>query len=999
MLPGVETRNVSPVFVGRADELRVLGEALDRADAAEPQALLLGGEAGVGKTRLVEEFAAGAARRGAVVAVGGCVEIGADGLPFAPVSTALRVLRRELPAELAAAVAGRETELARLLPEFGDAPLGRHDDEGTARLFELTARLLEDLSATRTVVLVVEDVHWADTSTRHLLAYLLRTLRTGRLLILATYRSDDVHRRHPLRPLLAELDRLRTVRRIDVSRFSRDEVASQLAGIDGAAPASDRVDEIYRRSDGNAFFVEELSCGDRADSLHDLLLVRVERLPDDAQRVLRILAEAGSLVEHRLLAAVAELTEDGLNDALRAAVGANLLLAEAEQDGYRFRHSLVREAVADDLLPGERARINRRLAEALRTDPTLVAADRRATRLAGYWYCAQDAARALPAVLAAAREAGCRYAYAEQLRMLERALELWDVAPEEVRAGLRCSDLGEAPPYGTDEGPGAPGSPASCPDQADLLARAVVAGRLCGERDRALRLTRRALELLDERRDPLRAAWFWDQSSTLTQELARGDGRAELARARELTRGLPPSQVHAWVLANAASWAMVRHQGPEAIASAEEAVAYARGIGSLPVELNARITLACMLVHAGDLDRGLRELFRVRDEAGAAGLAQPAARVYVNLPAQLESVGRSREAVAMLEEGAGFTRRYGLVVSGVWVHANLAESRYSLGDWDGVLEAAGRARRIGHAIEAQGAARLVTAFVALHRGSLDEGERLLGEARDLLANSDRLPQTTVPLACARIVLATARGDGGRAREALPAVLDTGLPLGAPAHNWPLLVEAAEAEIAAGAADPRTLGRLRAAARREAAVAPVWQAHELWLRAALRRAERGDGHGDPRAAADVDAWSEVVTAFERLERPFDLARVRLRLAEALTARGGDGDRERAADLVNLTAATARRLGARPLAAAAEALLPARPASAQDAPHGLTAREREVLPLLAAGRSNRQIAERLVISPKTASVHVSNILAKLGVATRGEAAALAHRRGLVTNGDQS
>lgn len=200
MLAPVDTRSVSPVFVGRSDELDVLNDALSRAAAGEPQALLVGGEAGVGKTRLVEEFAATAGRGGAVVAVGGCVEIGADGLPFAPFSSALRALRRALPDEFAVAAAGQEDELARLLPECGQSTVGRHDEEGMARLFELVARLLERVAADRTVVLALEDLHWADASTRHLLSYLLRTLRTGRLVVVATYRADDIHRRHPLRP-------------------------------------------------------------------------------------------------------------------------------------------------------------------------------------------------------------------------------------------------------------------------------------------------------------------------------------------------------------------------------------------------------------------------------------------------------------------------------------------------------------------------------------------------------------------------------------------------------------------------------------------------------------------------------------------------------------------------------------------------------------------------------------------------------------------------------
>ncbi len=488
MLGPVETRSVSPVFVGRTDELGVLNDALARAagPGGEPQALLVGGEAGVGKTRLIEEFATTACREGAVVALGGCVEIGADGLPFAPFSTALRALRRMLPDELAAASEGQEGELARLLPELGDTPRGRYDEEGMARLFELTARLLERVAADRTVVLVLEDLHWADASTRHLLAYLFRTLRRGRLVVVATYRSDDIHRRHPLRPLLAELDRLRTVRRIELGRFNRAEVARQIAGILARQPDPDQVDEIFQRSDGNAFFVEELAvaahegcCTGLTDSLRDLLLVRVEALPEDSQRVARVVAEGGSTVEYDLLAAVAGLAEDDLIEALRVAVGAHILLAAPSGDGYRFRHSLVREAVSDDLLPGERSRLNRRFAEALEADPALVPGDERATRLASYWYHAHDAAKALPAVLEASVAARRRHAHSEQLRLLERAMELWDATPAEVRAALRPADYAEVyPPCGCD-----PATTAL--SYLDLMAEAAVAGRLCGDRERA----------------------------------------------------------------------------------------------------------------------------------------------------------------------------------------------------------------------------------------------------------------------------------------------------------------------------------------------------------------------------------------------------------------------------------------------------------------------------------------------------------------------------------
>ncbi|WP_371654893.1 MULTISPECIES: AAA family ATPase [unclassified Streptomyces] len=1016
MLGDVETRSFSPVFVGRAGELTALNEALARATAGEPQALLLGGEAGVGKTRLIEEFTSAACDAGAVVAVGGCVEIGADGLPFAPFSTALRTLRRRLPDELAAAAEGQEEELARLLPELGEASRESGED-GTARLFELTVRLLERTAADRTVVLVLEDLHWADASTRHLLAYLLRTLRRGRLVVVATYRADDIHRRHPLRPLLAELDRLRTVRRIELSRFNRGEVHRQLTGILAAEPEQALVDEIFARSDGNAFFVEELSVchesgcvpgGGLSESLRDLLLVRVETLSEDAQLVVRILAEGGSTVEHPLLAAVCRLAEDDLNAALRAAVGANILLPTEDGDGYRFRHSLVREAVSDDLLPGERSRLNRRYAQALEADPSLVRADVHATRLASYWYCAHDAAKALPVVLRAAVEARKRHAYSEQLRLLERGMELWESVPAEVRADLRPLDYaGAYPSCGTCD-------PATTPlGYLDLLAEAAVAARFCGERERAVKIAKRALRLIESDEadappgtphgDPLRAAWFWTELAKLVQNLGRGDGWDEIATAQELVRGLPPSAVHAAVLATAAGWGMLHRPGPESLAAAERAVEYAKLVDAEETELNARLTLGGLMVDAGDIEGGLAMMRGVVDRSLELGLVGEAGRGHVNLSSSLESVGRSQEAARTAAEGVRVSRKYGLLDNEAWAAANESDALLSLGRWDEVIERAEWVQRSAVSGKPRGYAALRLAQLFLARGDLELAAARLTDAIGYFGARDPLPQSAVPVARAELAVAAGQGRFADARAGLARAVEAGFPPGTQRYGWPLLIDAAAVEAdlrglpAAGPGRTEALALIRSAARTMPTPSPLAKAYALCVEAELARAEGQDG---------AARWEAAATALQPLERPYELARVCHRWAAALLAEGNQ--RDTVGTLLRQSYSAAVRLGARPLVEELELLArrarlpltapePAVPDEAADPAGalGLTSREQDVLRLVAVGHSNRQIAEELYISPKTASVHVSNILAKLGVSGRGEAAALAHRLNLFTD----
>ncbi|MFC1405348.1 MULTISPECIES: AAA family ATPase [Streptacidiphilus] len=1001
----MERISVSPRFVGRSSELAALDDTLRRAGAGLPQAVLIGGEAGVGKTRLLEEFQRAALSGGALVSVGGCLEVGAEGLPYAPFASILRRLHRELGVELDRAAEGYESSLARLLPDFGEAPPEAHDAFARARLFEHTARLFERLTVDRTLVLAVEDLHWSDRSTRELLAYLVRTLQGARVVLLATYRSDDLHRRHPVRPYLAELERLRTVQRFELPRLGRAEVARQLAGIlHPRVPGEDLVQWVYDRSEGNPFFVEELAASEQqgagrclTDSLRDLLLVRVEAMPEETQGILRILAEGGSAVEHRLLAAVAGHPEDELTEILRTAVGANIIQPSADLDGYCYRHALVREAVSDDLMPGERSRINRRYAGVLAERPELVAADQRAARLADYWYHARDAALALPAALEAGLHARRRNAFAEQLRMLVRALDLWDDVPEQVLAGLTGVESTDST-YPRCTCP--PGGGHSCGRlrTTDLLAQAAVAAMYSGEHDRGLRFIKKALRIVDETEDPQRAAWFLMQRGRAVRYRSGGTAREDIDRALALVGEGPPTAVLADLLNRLAVEGTLDDARREDLETARRAVEVARAVGARTTELHARLTLGSLHRIFDDHEQADAAFADLIEDAAATGDMELQSRVYINLSHHYEAEGRSARAAEAARAGLELIRLNGMAAySGTIMLGNLAEALLSLGR----LDEAGRLlaeEPFGSGREAhRDFLERLRGDLALMRGDTAHAAEQLEAARALEA--DWQPQKYLPTALLAVRIACRQGRFGDARSELSAVLDKGLDRGYERHAYPLLFHAAAAEADGyelpGSAQgrPETLQRIRAAAAGLSRQHPLAAPWGSMLAAELARAERSD---------TATMWLAAAEAVAGLESRGARAMALYRAAERLAVEGQRGPAAAAADealelaerqgehgLQQSVRLLLERAGLRTERAAAE------PEQLEPGPAAfhLTPRELGVLRLVALGRSNRQIAEELYISPKTASVHVSNILAKLEVTGRGEAAALAHRLRLV------
>jgi predicted ATPase len=548
--------------------------ALDAAFASVrqggPSAVLLGGEAGVGKSRLVSEFGRTAAAAGARVLTGGCLELGTDGLPFAPFTAVLRDLVHEMGAEgVASMLPGRTTRgLARLLPELGEPDNGGDPAEARARLFEEVLRALEYLTRYSPVVLVIEDAHWADRSSRDLLTFLIGNQRAlSGLLIVVTFRSDELHRTHPLRPLLASLDRIAWVERIDLPRLTRYDTGELVVRILGRQPASDLADALYHRSEGNPLFVEALLCCDGElspelpESLRDLLLDSVHRLPEDTQEVLRIASAGGERTGHALLGAVTGLDDAALIRALRPAVIANVL--HAQGDGYAFRHELIREAVHEDLLPGEHGRLHSRYAEAIDADPTLVPPGRAAIEMAHHWHSAHDSGWALISAWRAAAQAGEALAAAERLSLLARVLELWDRVPDAAeRIGA---------------------------DHVRVLEEAISAAHDAGELERGVALATSALRELDPATEPVRVGQLLGNRGHFRMKLGRKDFAQDLEEALTYVSAdvAPVTRVEVLL-----SLARCAPQVTRERSYAEEALALARQGGDKANEANALLTLA-----------------------------------------------------------------------------------------------------------------------------------------------------------------------------------------------------------------------------------------------------------------------------------------------------------------------------------------------------------------------------------------------------------------------
>jgi len=971
-------------LVGRAAELERLCSAVGNARDGLPSTLLLAGDAGVGKTRLLRELAEWATGEELTLLVGHCVDLGELGLPYLPFTEVLASLKRN-PDPAVAQMVANHPGVVRLLSgepsleseqpdQVAPSPAG----SGQRQLFDAVAALLFDLAALRPLLLVIEDLHWADQSTRDLLRFLISRFTDQRLAVIGSYRTDDLHRRHPLRPWLADLARVEVVDRLVLTPMADPDVAALVRAVRPDRLADSVLRSIVERAEGNAFYAEELSAAVGADGvpdgLSDILLARLEALPPDAQQVVRVAAVAGRSVDHGLLAAVADLAPAALDTAIREAINRYILIAE--DDGkYQFRHALLRESAYGDLLPGERVRLHAAFAEQL-------AGSGSAAELALHYRESNDLAGALGASWQAARDAARLRGPVEQLQHLERLLSLWP----------------------------------SVPDAAERLGRTYVAVALeastaasdAGERTRAVKLATLALTDLDAGADPELVARV---HYTLGQSLLNGDRDAEAyvhsSAAMDALGPKPTAETaRTWAWAAAihmrAAFFVGKYEESKAIGEAGLAVAETYAVDDARADL--LITMARVYEKLPEGGGTVGKLKRALELARSSGDIGTEMRATYNLAVGAFNSGNLPESLEIL--GAGNRRA---VESGLPYGAYSTETLYFTahvsfiaGDWETVLSIVESCRARGPESTRQVVA--LGMYVAVARA--EDVSADLAEARRWV----ELPIVAIIVGIVSLELALLAGSPGDARRAVIETIERVTAIWDQTFMAQIRMIALLSAAYADQADRLRVARDDAGiAAARAEVAPFLDDVTELIDAC--RAERGSENLGVEADAwvlrvaaeqtrldgdsDVSAWRATVQAFGYGDR-YEQARSRLRLAEALIAAD---QRAAAQEEARSAYEVARELGALPLQAAVESLARrgrldiGAPSSARSDGAGLTPREREVLALLARGRTNRQIGSELFISEKTASVHVSNILGKLRASGRTEAVTIAHHRGLI------
>jgi len=967
-------------ILGRDRELALLADLLGLAGEPRSRSVLLVGDAGVGKTRLLRELVARAGEAGWRTLVGHCLDFGDSALPYLPFSELFGRLAVDSPEDTAELVADRPA-LYHLQPGrrlISGAPGPAGDNLERSDLFDAIHGALDDLAEQSPVLVVVEDVHWADRSTRDLLSFLFARAFRGPVVVLASYRSDDLHRRHPLRATAAQWVRVPGVQRVQLDPLPDSDVRRLVRALLPGPLSESDLQAIVSRAEGNAFFAEELVSaaeGSRGqglpDDLADLLLVRLDRLDDEARAVVRAASCAGRRVGHPLLAAVVGQPDDVLDASLRTAVEQNILV-RVGGESYAFRHALLAEAVYDDLLPGERVRLHAAYASALADHR----ADGTAAELARHARLAHDPVTAVRASVEAGDEAMSVGGPDEAAMHFETALEL--------TADPRVCELSL--------------------DPVDLAVKTVDALMASGHPERAVKLVKAQLAHLPAGAPAHHRARLLMSLASAVLSLDNAGDPLELTTEALALVPDEPTPMRARVLSLHARAHLFHGLDDMAAQQAMEALGLAQKLDLTSLVADVTTTLAGIDDRAGDAETAQRVLDEVIERAHRDGDVHAELRSRYLLASLQHERGELVKAKAAYHAGYVVARESGRPWAPYGFEARLMEAHvaYQLGDWDDVMELTAVGGQAPPPIP-EATLLGVRAMCVVHRGD-SSAEQVLDQLRplwpldglvgvsgaaaeiDWYGGRGDVPGVLATFDRAVDVVGLAWSEAFQARIRLTALVLAHLAdaAGRAAHaDREQLVRPAPALLAGV---DRVMQRVRRRKRPFGPEGVAWleRAHAEHLR--LRWLADVD---PPDADELVVAWERTLVAFEAMGHPFEVARSQARLASVLRATGRPAE---ARALVDAARATAEALGARPLLDELRAGGEHRHRDAR-ADTTLTGRETEILALVAQGRSNGEIARQLFISAKTVSVHVSNILAKLGASGRTEAAAIARRDGLL------
>ncbi|HWJ80996.1 MAG TPA: AAA family ATPase [Nocardioides sp.] len=982
--------HTSRTMIGRDTELAELADlvglgASDRRWRGRPGAVLLSGDAGVGKTRLLMELRDLAQAEGWRVYAGHCLDFGESALPYLPFSEVLGRFAAELP-ELVDRVAAGQPAITRLQPGRrvrAGADGGVSSDTAAepgatgdrAELFEAVHALLDAAAADAPLLLVIEDAHWADQSTRDLLGFLFTRSFQNPVALVASYRSDDLHRRHPLRRQVAEWSRIPSVDRLQLSPLSDEAVRALVAELVPGGLGESEVADIVDRAEGNAFFVEELVASGAGrwvpDDLADLLLVRLDGLSEEARLVVRIASVAGRKVTHGLLEAAAGLPAADLESGIRQAVEMNVLVAGSGT--YSFRHALLGEAVYDDLLPGERVRLHAQYVEALASG----AGPGTAAELARHARRAMDLDRAAAANIEAGDEAISVGGPDEAARHYEHALEL--LADPERAARLDV-------------------------DLSKLAVKAADALTASGDNQRAAELLAEHLERLPADAPPAARARLLSEYAVVLCYTETALDPAELSRQALELAPTGESPLRAKVLAAHARVLAGYDQPEEAEGAATEALALAERLAMPVLASEVVTTLSSLRIrHVDGTDR--KALQAALEDAVASAIRADA------VSAELRGrflLGRSFQDAAEWDDAARWFEsavERGAAVGLPWAPYSL-EARWQLawvsyarGDWDRALELVAvvddesgpvipRAivEPVRLAIQADRGQDVSAALRRLRKVWADEGGVAVFAAGVEIETAGRAGDVAAALGAyddVVTVLSTIWHERFPGRVRLAALALDAIARVLPSASSVDRVTLVERAAVLHADADEVVARF---AERPASWGLEGRAWQRRVTAEHLRVRWLAGVDTPDRQDLLDAWADATAAYEELGSAPELAKARATYAAILRL---VGEPALAREVGDAARAVAHELGATvvldDLRAAGSAPSRASGAASQQ----LTPREREILALVAEGRSNGEIGRQLFISTKTVSVHVSNILGKLGAAGRTEAAAIARR----------